>query len=102
MYVQPMWIKICGLNDPALAREIAAMGPDAIGLNFYERSVRCVTPTVAQQIAEELPAAIEAIGVFVDATAEQMRQTAANVGLRGVQLHSAAESDALGDLADEP
>jgi phosphoribosylanthranilate isomerase len=93
-----MWIKICGLNDPALAREIAALGPDAIGLNFYERSVRFVTPTAARQIAEELPPAIEAIGVFVDATAEHMRQTAVGFGLRGVQLHSAKESDALGEV----
>ena len=61
MYVQPMWIKICGLNDPSLAREIAALGPDAIGLNFYERSVRFVTPTFARQIAEDLPPAIAAI-----------------------------------------
>jgi phosphoribosylanthranilate isomerase len=95
-----MWIKICGLKDPALAREIAALGPDAIGLNFYERSVRFVTPTDARRIAEELPPAIAAIGVFVDVTAEQMRQAAANVGLRGVQLHSAAESDSLGEVGD--
>jgi phosphoribosylanthranilate isomerase len=97
-----MWIKICGLNNPALAREIAALGPDAIGLNFYERSVRFVTPTAARQIAQELPPAIEAIGVFVDATAEHMRQAVAGFGLRGVQLHSAAESDALGELGDGP
>jgi phosphoribosylanthranilate isomerase len=96
-----MWIKICGLNDPALAREIATLGPDAIGLNFYERSVRFVTPTAARQIAEELPPAIAAIGVFVDATADHMRQAATGFALGGIQLHSAGESDALGEIDDK-
>ena len=31
-----------------------------------------------------------------------MRQAAVGIGLRGVQLHSAAESDALGEVGDEP
>ena len=30
-----MWIKICGLKEPHQARAIAALRPDAIGLNFY-------------------------------------------------------------------
>ncbi len=83
-------------------REIAALCPDAIGLNFYERSVRFVTPAAARQIVEELPPAIAAIGIFVEATADHMRQTAASVGLRGVQLHSPAATDALGELGHVP
>jgi phosphoribosylanthranilate isomerase len=93
-----MWIKICGLIDPAIAREIARLRPDAIGLNFYERSVRFVTAAAARQIADELPPTIEAIGIFVEATGEQMRHAAARYGLRGVQLHSPAESDSLGEF----
>jgi len=98
-----MWIKICGLNDLAIAREIVGLRPDAIGLNFYERSVRSVSLEVARQIADVVPPEIQAIGVFVEATAEMMRRTTASCRLDGIQLHAAGQNDALdalGELGD--
>jgi phosphoribosylanthranilate isomerase len=95
-----MWIKICGLNDLATAREIVGLRPDAIGLNFYERSVRSVSPEVARQIADVVPPEIQAIGVFVEAAAEMMRRTAASCRLGGIQLHAAGQDDALAELGD--
>lgn len=93
-----MWIKICGLNDPAIARAIATLHPDAIGLNFYEKSVRRVTPEVARQIVDELPDAVLPVGVFVDPTIETVAQTAERCRLQGVQIHSAGLVDCLSKL----
>jgi phosphoribosylanthranilate isomerase len=83
-----MWIKICGLNDPAAARAIAELRPDAIGLNFYEKSVRRVTQEVARQIVDDLPDAVQPVGVFVDPTIETVAQTADQCRLEAVQIHS--------------
>jgi len=102
LYVHPMWIKICGLNDLATVRQIAELRPDAIGVNFYERSVRSVSPEAARQIADVLPPEIQVIGVFAEASAETIRQTAAICRLGGIQLHAAGHSDALGELGDRP
>jgi phosphoribosylanthranilate isomerase len=95
-----MWIKICGLNDLAIAREIVKLHPDAIGLNFYEPSVRSVSPEVARQISDAVPPEIQAIGVFVETTAETMRRTMASCRLGGIQLHAAGQNDALDELGD--
>jgi phosphoribosylanthranilate isomerase len=98
LYVHPMWIKICGVNDAGIARQIAELRPDAIGLNFYAPSVRSVSAETARQIADVLPPGIQAIGIFVEATADTMRQTAALCRLDGIQLHAAGPSDALAEL----
>lgn len=95
-----MWIKICGVNEIDKAREIARLGPDAIGLNFYERSVRQVSPETARRIAEDLPPNVLGIGVFVEATADAVREVTTRCRLGGVQLHAGGAEDAFGDLAD--
>ncbi len=93
-----MWIKICGLNDPAIAREIAGLRPDAIGLNFYKPSVRSVSLETARAIVNDLPPEVDAIGVFVDSATDEMRQAIESCRLRGVQFHSARLDDSLDEL----
>jgi phosphoribosylanthranilate isomerase len=95
-----MWIKICGLNDPATARAIAELRPNAVGLNFYEKSVRCVSQDIARQIVDSLPAEIQAVGVFVDPAAAFVQQTVIRCGLGGVQIHASGPSDSLSELND--
>ena len=100
MYVQPMWIKICGVNDPSAAREIAELRPDAIGLNFYKGTPRRVSREVAAEIAAACPAGVAVIGVFVEPSAEEIRETAAECRLDGIQIHSKGQDDAFVELGD--
>jgi phosphoribosylanthranilate isomerase len=93
-----MWIKICGLNDPATAQAIAGLRPDAIGLNFYDKSVRRVTPEVARQIVDALPDGVQPVGVFVDPTVETVTQLAAQCRLEGIQIHSSGPGDCFSKL----
>jgi phosphoribosylanthranilate isomerase len=82
-----LWIKICAntsLGDALLAVEA---GADAVGFVFAP-SPRRVT---AALIAPRLPAAVEKIGVFVDASLEEIASTVEACGLTGVQLHFNAE-----------
>lgn len=87
-----LWIKICGntsLEDALLATEA---GADAVGFVFAP-SPRRVTRSQVAAITPRLPAAIEKIGVFVDAELEEIVSTIAECGLTGVQLHFEAEAE---------
>ena len=81
-----LWIKICAntsLEDALLA---ADAGADAVGFVFAP-SPRRVTVAQAAAIVQGLPAEIEKIGVFVDASFEEIEATVSACGLTGVQLH---------------
>jgi phosphoribosylanthranilate isomerase len=64
-------VKICGVTTEVDARQAALLGADAIGLNFYEGSPRCVSAQAAQYILRELPPFTAAVGVFVEVPLRQ-------------------------------
>lgn len=82
-----MWVKICGIRDVATARWVAELSPDAIGLNFYQGSPRCVDEATAKAIAAELPTRVEAVGVFVDHSAPDVVRVCQSCGIATAQLH---------------
>jgi len=81
-----LWIKICGNTSIADARLAVEAGADAVGFVFAP-SRRQVTASEAAAIVSRLPAVTEKIGVFVDATLEEIYTTVRAAGLTGVQLH---------------
>jgi phosphoribosylanthranilate isomerase len=80
-------IKICGVTTPDDARMAAEAGADAIGLNFYPKSPRFVTPTQAAALVRALPAFTAPVGVFVGMPVRQVCAVAYQLGLRGVQTY---------------
>jgi phosphoribosylanthranilate isomerase len=80
-------VKICGVTSVEDALVCVEAGADAIGVNFAPSSPRRVELEVAWQIIAALPAHIVTVGVFVDATEREMRNTITRVGLGCVQLH---------------
>lgn len=85
--MSPTWVKICGVKSVADAREIAAAGADAIGLNFYPPSPRSVSEPIARAIAEELRGKCTLVGLFVNHSLEDILRITDQVGLEWVQLH---------------
>jgi phosphoribosylanthranilate isomerase len=79
-------IKICGIREPAHARLAAEAGADAIGVVFWRDSPRYVTPKEAARVAQALPAYVTAVGLFVDAPEEEIRQVLAEVPLGLLQF----------------
>lgn len=80
-------VKICGLTrveDAALAIDL---GADAIGFIFWPRSPRAIVPDRAASISRELPPFVTRVGVFVDASPDDVRATVETAGLDAVQLH---------------
>ena len=82
-----LWIKICANTSLADAMIAAEAGADAVGFVFAP-SPRRVTAEQAAAIVRGLPAKIEKIGVFVDATLDEVAATVEAASLTGVQLHS--------------
>lgn len=92
-------IKICGVTNLEDARACAELGVNMIGFNFYPQSPRYVPPELVQQITRVLPATLCAVGVFVDANADQIRKIAEAAALQCVQLHGHTSSDTCSELA---
>jgi len=80
-------IKICGLNDFENAVAVSHSGADAIGLNFYPQSKRCVDMRTAVKIANTVRGEVQIIGLFVNASLEEILQAQQEVGLNWIQLH---------------
>jgi phosphoribosylanthranilate isomerase len=83
------WIKICGNTSLEDARLAADAGADAVGFVFAP-SPRRVTVEQAAEITPHLPAQLEKIGVFVDASMQYITAAVEGAQLTGVQLHFAA------------
>ncbi len=80
-------IKICGITTPEDAQAAVDAGADALGLNFYEKSPRCVTVEQAKAVVSALSDKTRIVGVFVNCDKDEIDRIRAEVGLHGVQLH---------------
>ncbi|WP_147534880.1 phosphoribosylanthranilate isomerase [Bacillus marasmi] len=81
-----MKVKICGITDVETALQAVAFGADAIGFVFAE-SKRKISPASAGLIAEQLPAYVEKIGVFVNETSDRIQEIIEEAKLTMIQLH---------------
>ncbi|WP_298395060.1 phosphoribosylanthranilate isomerase [uncultured Azonexus sp.] len=80
-------IKICGLTREADVDAAVAAGADAVGFVFYPPSPRYVTPERAAELARRVPPFVDVVGLFVNATAEEIGATCASVPLNLLQFH---------------
>jgi phosphoribosylanthranilate isomerase len=87
-------VKVCGLTRLEDARLAVTLGADAIGLIFWDRSPRRVSPDQASALCETVPAFVTRVGVFVNATPDEVRAIVDRVELDAVQLHGDETLDA--------
>lgn len=87
-------VKICGITRPEDGLAAARAGADAIGLVFYAPSPRYVTIEQAQQVVAALPPFVSVVGLFVDATAEQLKETLSAVSIDLLQFHGKESPEA--------
>lgn len=80
-------VKICGVTRVEDAELCVSAGADAIGLNFYPKSPRCVSVAHAERIVAAIGRRALTVGVFVDASYEQIRDTLQQTGIVCAQLH---------------
>jgi len=94
-------VKICGVTNVADAVEAVQAGADAIGVNFYDRSPRCVEASEARDIAAVLPEGVHCVGVFVNPELSEL-EAAVALGLHAVQLHGDEQPALLAHFRELP
>lgn len=67
-------VKICGITTPAQARDIIALGADALGLNFWPQSKRHLPPAAAAAWAPGLGESTTLVAVLVNAGPDLISQ----------------------------
>lgn len=84
--MSPIKIKVCGITSLQQAEQLADIGVDFVGFIFYPKSPRFVGTKVAANDLKALTT-IQKVGVFVNASADEVLNTAHQYGLDMVQLH---------------
>lgn len=79
-----MIIKVCGMRNPDNMREVARLGIDWMGLIFFSGSPRRIMDN--EQPAIDI-CQVKRVGVFVNASQEEMMEMATRYRLDYLQLH---------------
>lgn len=99
----PVAIKVCGLTTPEDAAAVARLGVVwGIGVVFARNSPRRVDAAQAAAVSAAVPASLARVGVFVGASAREMADTAARVGLTHIQVHGDADPEEARDMSGLP
>jgi phosphoribosylanthranilate isomerase len=91
-------VKICGVTSEQDLELCVDAGADAVGFNFYARSPRRVELETARKLVQALAGRALAVGVFVDASYDQIEVVKARTGIGCVQLHGAEPPELLARL----
>lgn len=93
--IHPVWslfkIKFCGFRSLPDTRDAIDVGTGAIGFNFYRPGPRYVEPSAAGELSrlteDRTQGKVLRVGVFVNPTIGELRQTLASCPLDMIQLH---------------
>ena len=77
-----MKLKICGMKYPENILEVSELLPDFLGFIFWEKSSRYFDGEIP-----EIPKSIKKVGVFVNATLEEISFKIKKYDLNVIQLH---------------
>ena len=83
-----MKLKICGMKYPENMLEVGTLLPDYMGFIFWEKSARYF-----DGIIPALPKTIKKVGVFVNATSEEILEKIKKHDLQAVQLHGSESAE---------
>lgn len=79
-------VKICGMTTLEDTLFCAHAGADALGFIFYEKSPRCISIDAARTMIHSLPPFVTPVGVFVNASRENITDVITACRLRSIQL----------------
>jgi phosphoribosylanthranilate isomerase len=94
-----MLVKICGITTELDADACVALGASMLGLNFVQRSPRCIDWDRARRIVATVAGRAEIVGVVADQDETVLLSLRAELGLDRLQLHGAESSELVQRLA---
>jgi phosphoribosylanthranilate isomerase len=80
-------VKVCGITNAGDARRAAELGAWALGMTFWPESPRACPLDEAEAIGAELRRRLELVGVFVNASLDDVALAAERASLSILQLH---------------
>ncbi|MFV5697467.1 phosphoribosylanthranilate isomerase [Flavobacterium sp. ZT3R17] len=89
-------IKICGMKYPDNILEVGSLLPDYMGFIFWEKSARYFEDSIP-----DLPKSIKKVGVFVNATQNEILEKIVKYDLQAVQLHGQESVEFCLDLKNK-
>src|SRR5213075_2701170 len=87
-------IKFCGMTRPGDVRLASELGVDAVGFVFAPGSPRCLQPEEARAMRHALEPLVDAVALFMDNPAEDIRSVVKQVRPSLLQFHG-NEDDAF-------
>ena len=91
--------KICGITRIEDIHSAVNAGVDAIGFVFYAPSPRSVTIEQAKELAKHIPAYVQIVGLFVNATVDEITQVLEHVPLDMLQFHGEESAEQCQQIA---
>lgn len=98
-------IKLCGITRLCDIEAVNELKPEYIGFVFAKKSKRYVAPEVAEQLRRKLSHEIQAVGVFVDESVQQVAKLLREHVIDIAQLHGSEDDDyirTLRELTSQP
>lgn len=80
-------VKICGITNLKNALEATETGADALGFVFFKDSPRYIEPKEARKIISKLPAFVLRVGLFVNASKEEVLSAISDSKVNMLQFH---------------
>ena len=80
-------IKLCGMTRAEDVQAAIDAGADALGFVFYPGSPRYVAPELASQLLSCVPGFVSTVGLFVNASSEQVSEIVARAPVSLLQFH---------------
>tara|TARA_B100000767_G_scaffold253767_1_gene258593 strand:- start:1531 stop:2154 length:624 start_codon:yes stop_codon:yes gene_type:complete len=80
-------IKICGITNIKNALEAVELGVDALGFVFFKASPRYIQPKKARKIIDSLPSFVLRVGLFVNATKDEVLSAISDSRVNVLQFH---------------
>ena len=94
-----MRVKICGVTHPDDAELAVALGADALGLNFYPGSPRCLDAARDADWLRALAGVVRRVAVVVNAPRTEIDRLLGDGLVDAVQLHGDEDTAFCGALA---
>lgn len=82
-----MRVKVCGMTEIDQVKQLDAMGVDFAGFIFYPKSPRYVVRHLTGEQVKKAKLRLGKVGVFVNATYDEVMKQVDSYGLDMVQLH---------------
>src|SRR5260370_36870799 len=92
-------VKICGITNAADALAAIEAGANLLGFNFYEKSPRYIGEIEAAKIRPQLPKKVEAVGIFVNASAADVTALCKLLKFNAAQLHGDETPETVAEVS---